>query len=561
MEIGPEFDMGPMDFDSGGFESSSESFDSGSFDTPNFETPSEEMNSLPDDFFIESEAMAPEESIPEFSESEPLPSGIIESDSAFESNSSGYESDFESEPIAPSDVVPAFIEKDASDPVEILPVDELTTSDAGDGIYEEQPVLETLPEQEVPAEEWKTAPDVMSDPDLFDEVPPDEALHDPDIFVDTPPMNPDESANVEENFPKSIDDSESPILEPALEEPLPDYSGILNTPEPIYGEPGSDDPRMPGNPEPGWHEPGVDDPVTEHESSTIEVSSPENYSPADEAQQESEQYDGPERPENQKNPEIVTENEPGGSKRPSRDVDPDQTYDDSFNQSDTHDRGIPAYNGEDEMDSPTIDDEPDWNDPDVSPLINPDSTSSSDDQPESAHESDFAQTPTREADDLDYQPQNQANIDDGVSGPNASYYSADSGIETPEAEDVQFTTPIQDISDQPSGQTSNLNDGDDGVFSINDWEGYPPDGPKPEGPFRLVDGVKYEEARNEANKANHKLHKEHPEWEDLQIHEIQPVKFGGSPTDPANKIALTPAEHAEYTTYWNNVQRYKEKYQ
>jgi hypothetical protein len=33
------------------------------------------------------------------------------------------------------------------------------------------------------------------------------------------------------------------------------------------------------------------------------------------------------------------------------------------------------------------------------------------------------------------------------------------------------------------------------------------------------------------------------------------VKFGGSPTDPANKIALTPAEHAQYTTFWNRLMR------
>jgi len=40
-----------------------------------------------------------------------------------------------------------------------------------------------------------------------------------------------------------------------------------------------------------------------------------------------------------------------------------------------------------------------------------------------------------------------------------------------------------------------------------------------------------------------------------QIHEIQPVKFGGSPTDPANKIALTPQEHYPLTTWWKRFQR------
>jgi hypothetical protein len=91
-------------------------------------------------------------------------------------------------------------------------------------------------------------------------------------------------------------------------------------------------------------------------------------------------------------------------------------------------------------------------------------------------------------------------------------------------------------------------------FDILDWTDYP-DGQKPEGPFRLLDDEEYEQARQEANNANRELHKLHPEWEDLEIHEIHPVKFGGDPTDPANKIAITPEEHAKFTAWWNNVQR------
>ena len=36
---------------------------------------------------------------------------------------------------------------------------------------------------------------------------------------------------------------------------------------------------------------------------------------------------------------------------------------------------------------------------------------------------------------------------------------------------------------------------------------------------------------------------------------MHPVKFGGSPTDFDNKIALRPKEHARYTAYWNKVLR------
>jgi toxin YxiD len=40
---------------------------------------------------------------------------------------------------------------------------------------------------------------------------------------------------------------------------------------------------------------------------------------------------------------------------------------------------------------------------------------------------------------------------------------------------------------------------------------------------------------------------------DKQIHEIKPVKFGGSPTDPANKIPLSRPDHAKLTVWWNRL--------
>lgn len=38
-----------------------------------------------------------------------------------------------------------------------------------------------------------------------------------------------------------------------------------------------------------------------------------------------------------------------------------------------------------------------------------------------------------------------------------------------------------------------------------------------------------------------------------EIFEIKPVILGGSPTDPANKTALTRADHIKAVTYWNKV--------
>ena len=81
--------------------------------------------------------------------------------------------------------------------------------------------------------------------------------------------------------------------------------------------------------------------------------------------------------------------------------------------------------------------------------------------------------------------------------------------------------------------------------------------PKPTGPFRILEGAEYEAAREAANKANAALRRADPaKYAGKQIHEIQPVKYGGSTTDPANKIALTPREHALYTTWWNRLQRW-----
>ena len=93
-----------------------------------------------------------------------------------------------------------------------------------------------------------------------------------------------------------------------------------------------------------------------------------------------------------------------------------------------------------------------------------------------------------------------------------------------------------------------------GGYSIN-YDGYPQGVPKPPtNNVRLVEGAEYEAARTTADKANAAIHKANPALSGMEIHEIQPVKFGGSPTDPANKIPLTPAQHSEVTVWWNRLQ-------
>lgn len=99
---------------------------------------------------------------------------------------------------------------------------------------------------------------------------------------------------------------------------------------------------------------------------------------------------------------------------------------------------------------------------------------------------------------------------------------------------------------------------DDGSIEITDWEGYPENGIKPDGELKLIDGDDYSNARRAANSENTKIHRNDPSLKGKQIHEVQPVKFSGSPTDHANKIALSPKEHAQYTKFWRAIQRIAE---
>lgn len=52
---------------------------------------------------------------------------------------------------------------------------------------------------------------------------------------------------------------------------------------------------------------------------------------------------------------------------------------------------------------------------------------------------------------------------------------------------------------------------------------------------------------------------EYTYFERVQIHEMKPVKFGGSPISIDNKIALLPKEHAKYTAYWNRILREEDR--
>jgi hypothetical protein len=74
----------------------------------------------------------------------------------------------------------------------------------------------------------------------------------------------------------------------------------------------------------------------------------------------------------------------------------------------------------------------------------------------------------------------------------------------------------------------------------------------------LLQGDEYNESRTAANRANRAIHNADSSLKGMHIHEIQPVKFGGSPIDMSNKIALSLSEHAKATSWWRALQRHLE---
>ena len=78
---------------------------------------------------------------------------------------------------------------------------------------------------------------------------------------------------------------------------------------------------------------------------------------------------------------------------------------------------------------------------------------------------------------------------------------------------------------------------------------------KPSEKLKVLQGQEYFKARTAANNANAKIHRNDPSFKGKEIHEMDPVKFGGSPTNPANKAQLTPKEHKVITNWFNQLSR------
>jgi len=74
----------------------------------------------------------------------------------------------------------------------------------------------------------------------------------------------------------------------------------------------------------------------------------------------------------------------------------------------------------------------------------------------------------------------------------------------------------------------------------------------------MVGGAEYADALAAKRAINAAINRELPLWRSagLEWHEITPIKFGGSPTDLANKIPLPAGFHrSQVTPWWNSLQR------
>jgi RHS repeat-associated protein len=94
-------------------------------------------------------------------------------------------------------------------------------------------------------------------------------------------------------------------------------------------------------------------------------------------------------------------------------------------------------------------------------------------------------------------------------------------------------------------------------FRITGWKGYPGWARRPTGWMRPINGAEYDAARAAANSTNRGIRRSAGgALKGYDIHEWQPVKFGGSPTDLGNKSAIPEAMHSEVTSWWYGLQLY-----
>lgn len=76
---------------------------------------------------------------------------------------------------------------------------------------------------------------------------------------------------------------------------------------------------------------------------------------------------------------------------------------------------------------------------------------------------------------------------------------------------------------------------------------------RPTGPFRILKGKEYADARELAKQINNEILLQDPYSKGMEIHEIHPVKLGGSPTDLSNKVYLSKPDHLLFNIFWIGI--------
>jgi hypothetical protein len=122
------------------------------------------------------------------------------------------------------------------------------------------------------------------------------------------------------------------------------------------------------------------------------------------------------------------------------------------------------------------------------------------------------------------------------------------------------TADLSRVDDVADGARPPVTANEDGTFNVNDWSGYPDYLDKPDPPFKLLEGDDYDAARTDANNANKRVRASANDagvgdLNEYQVHEVKPVKEGGSPTDLGNKVLLPKELHTDVTTWWKGIQR------
>jgi hypothetical protein len=93
----------------------------------------------------------------------------------------------------------------------------------------------------------------------------------------------------------------------------------------------------------------------------------------------------------------------------------------------------------------------------------------------------------------------------------------------------------------------------DNAFDIIDWAGYPMGVPQPAGLFRKLSYMEYTQARRLADPFIQQLAQRQPPQPGNVWIFLQPIKFGGPPTDPQNVREVAASLQVDLDYWWDHL--------